>query len=320
MASFKSVQFVLAAALWCNVVPCVLCVVSSRQHHAALVSSDEQTGSEVVPVVSDTYFKIHQALNTNVSASSFVRAHAVADKYSRAVAFSLGVLTSIVISIVLFILCVGRWWMEEDALAKGDILAIEQSQETLNSSELPVPAPDMPDVSMSCTHEVESMHLFLPRVSCLVVLLLFQSISSMILDSSSHLFVEHTAIMAFLTMIVGLGGNVGGQSVVLAVRNFATGKRAELCHQSCVTVGIVCVILPVICLRLLMDTVSFSSLMTICISCTVIIVLASVFGFGLPFAMHRARIDPAHATPMVQVVMDIVGVSVVCAVGRVICG
>merc|ERR1719383_1596170 len=319
MASFMSFQSALAVALWCHCPSSVFCLSVSRQHHATDVSADEQASSEVIPEVSDAYLKMH-GMKNGASSASLARARRNDQRSSRAVAFCLGVMTSIVISIVSFVLFVARGWMQEDTSAKGTACDREQPQATSDSSQVEVPASNMPDVSMSCTQEVESMHLFWPRVSRLVVLLLFQSISSMILDSSSNLFVEHTAIMAFLTMIVGLGGNVGGQSVVLAVRNFATGKRADLCHQSCVTVGIVCVILPVICLRLLMDNVFFSSLMTICISCTLIIVLAGVIGFGLPFAMHRARIDPAYATPLVQVVMDIVGVSVVCAMGRVICG
>ena len=122
-ATFKSVQFVFATALWCNVVPCVTSVGSSRQQHATLVRSDEQTGSEVVPVVSDTYFQIQQALNTNVSGSSFIRARATADKYSHAVAFSLGVFTSIVINVVLFIFCIGRGWLEPRECQESEVVS-----------------------------------------------------------------------------------------------------------------------------------------------------------------------------------------------------
>lgn len=319
MASFMSFQSALAVALWCHCPSSVFCLSVSRQHHATDVSADEQASSEVIPEVSDAYLKMH-GMKNGASSASLARARRNDQRSSRAVAFCLGVMTSIVISIVLFVLFVAHGWMQEDTSAKGTACDREQPQATSDSSQVEVPASNMPDVSMSCTQEVESMHLFWPRVSFLVVLMLCQSISSMILDWSSNLFVEHTAIMAFLTMIVGLGGNVGGQSVVLSVRNFATGKKTEVCFQSWVTAGIVCFLLPVIFLRLLLDRVSFVSLVTICISCALIIVLASVLGFGIPFAMNKFRMDPAHATPVIQVVMDIIGVSVVCLVGKVICG
>ena len=69
--------------------------------------------------------------------------------------------------------------------------------------------------------EEGDLHKFWPRVSWLLALLFIQSISSFILKDYDDLLKEHRSIMYFLTMLVGAGGNAGGQSAVLAVRSIA---------------------------------------------------------------------------------------------------
>ena len=119
------------------------------------VSADEQASSEVIPEVSDAYLKMH-VMKNGASSASLARARKDDQRSSRAVAFCLGV--------------------------KGTACDREQPRATSDSSLVEVPASNMPDVSMSCTQEVESMHLFWPRVSFLVVLILCQNISSQVVN------------------------------------------------------------------------------------------------------------------------------------------
>ncbi len=65
--------------------------------------------------------------------------------------------------------------------------------------------------------EVESIHKLEDRMSWLVGLLILQSFSSIILSHFHTLIETHESIIFFLTMLVGAGGNAGGQSVVMAV-------------------------------------------------------------------------------------------------------
>ena len=62
------------------------------------------------------------------------------------------------------------------------------------------------------------------RVGMLVTLLVFQSASSVIIFSYQDLIASRPVIVAFLTMLVGAGGNAGNQSAVLVVRSLATGE------------------------------------------------------------------------------------------------
>jgi len=43
-----------------------------------------------------------------------------------------------------------------------------------------------------------------------------------------------------------------------------------------------------------------------------IVVISIVLGSLLPLAMNKLRIDPAHSSTTIQVVMDILGVSITC--------
>ena len=55
-------------------------------------------------------------------------------------------------------------------------------------------------------------------------LLVFQSCSSFILQANEAMINEHPAVIFFLTMLVGAGGNAGNQAAVRAIRYIAVGS------------------------------------------------------------------------------------------------
>jgi len=167
----------------------------------------------------------------------------------------------------------------------------------------------------SATEDLESMHLFWPRAGCLVGLLLVQSLSSLIMTGFDQLFVANPVLVFFLTMIVGTGGNVGGQTVVMAVRKLALGEEVGVCQEACVGLKLCAVLVPVAFIRCWAQQVSVSGSLTIAISVLLVVVIAALLGAGLPKMLFALSIDPAHATPMIQVVMDILGVCIICFTG-----
>jgi Mg/Co/Ni transporter MgtE len=52
----------------------------------------------------------------------------------------------------------------------------------------------------------------------------FQSTSSLVLDSYQDLLRDHLVVTLFLTMLVGAGGNAGNQSAIKVIRGLATGS------------------------------------------------------------------------------------------------
>ena len=55
-------------------------------------------------------------------------------------------------------------------------------------------------------------------------LLVFQSCSSFILQANQAMINDHPAVIFFLTMLVGAGGNAGNQAAVRAIRYIAVGS------------------------------------------------------------------------------------------------
>lgn len=62
------------------------------------------------------------------------------------------------------------------------------------------------------------------RAPLLLILLVLQSLSSYILEAFSDSIIKrHPSIVVFLTMIVGTGGNAGGQSAAAVLQGMASG-------------------------------------------------------------------------------------------------
>ena len=64
------------------------------------------------------------------------------------------------------------------------------------------------------------------RGGWLVLLLLVQSLSSLVIAHNQNLIKHHPTVVYFLTMLVGAGGNAGNQSAVNVVRSMAVCKAA----------------------------------------------------------------------------------------------
>eukprot|EP00397_Hematodinium_sp_SG-2012_P040800 GEMP01044776.1.p1 GENE.GEMP01044776.1~~GEMP01044776.1.p1 ORF type:complete len:207 (+),score=39.33 GEMP01044776.1:356-976(+) len=135
---------------------------------------------------------------------------------------------------------------------------------------------------------VENIQFFWPRLGWLIGLLLFQSLSSIVLKNFHEVMAAHPSIVYFLTMLVGAGGNVGGQSAVLVVRALATKRPVP----SQVILTAVALTLSMFC----------------------IVAVACSMGQFFPMFFYMVGIDPAHSSATVQVFMDISGITLTCII------
>jgi Mg/Co/Ni transporter MgtE len=133
-----------------------------------------------------------------------------------------------------------------------------------------------------------------------------------------QLFEANPVLIFFLTMIVGTGGNVGGQTVVMAVRKLALGEEVGICWETFAGLKLCAVLVPVAFIRCWAQQVSVPGSMTVAISVLAVTVIGALLGAGLPKTLFALSIDPAHATPMIQVVMDILGVCIICVTGMLL--
>ena len=152
----------------------------------------------------------------------------------------------------------------------------------------------------------------LGRGTWLVGLMVFQSLSSFILKRFESMLAQHHNVIFFLTMLVGAGGNAGGQSVVLVVRAIALGQPIPVWHQCFVGLMLACLVTMVGFARLLMQGVQVVTATALCLSLFTIVFSSVMIGTGLPFGLKAIGVDPAHASAAIQVTMDIFGIILTC--------
>ncbi|CAD7961627.1 unnamed protein product [Amoebophrya sp. A120] len=163
------------------------------------------------------------------------------------------------------------------------------------------------------------------RAMWLIGLLLLQSSGSAILANYSKLLMKHPSIVYFSTMLVGAGGNAGGQSVVYVVRKFAERKQINNLEllRTAMLLGLVIGVFA--CLRFLVQhfVVAWPHLDTafvLSFAASIIVFVGALLGAVLPQLFLLCRIDPAHASATIQVVMDLVALSLVCFIAHAFLG
>uniref|UniRef100_A0A7S1D0V7 SLC41A/MgtE integral membrane domain-containing protein n=1 Tax=Cyclophora tenuis TaxID=216820 RepID=A0A7S1D0V7_CYCTE len=155
------------------------------------------------------------------------------------------------------------------------------------------------------------------RGGWLVMLLVLQSMSSFIIKRNEDLLQQHRAIVEFLTMLVGAGGNAGNQASVGVIRGLAIGSirgnagvkaflRREFTVGLCLSLilGMAGLIRAAIFFTPWPETIAITS------SLFMIVMMSVLIGATLPLGMKLVGIDPAHSSTTIQVVMDILGVTV----------
>ena len=162
------------------------------------------------------------------------------------------------------------------------------------------------------------------RATWLLGLLVLQSLSSFVLEANEALIREHLVVTLFLTMLVGAGGNSGAQSSVHVIRGLATGQF------SCTLEAFTTVLQQQLRVGVLLGTALAAGgharvyltegipLDAFAIACSLFMIVnvSVLVGTSLPFALAWRGVDPAHAGTTVQVIMDVSGVALTCAVCR----
>ena len=162
------------------------------------------------------------------------------------------------------------------------------------------------------------------RVTWLVGLLALQSMSSLILSDYEGLIQAHPSIVFFLTMLVGAGGNAGNQAAVRIIRGLAVGSitpRTQwqfLRRELKMALAIGAIVTGVGFVRVAAFGTAPLDTLAITASLLVISFSSVVLGAALPLLLERLAIDAAHASTTIQVVMDISGVLIVCAISQAI--
>jgi len=168
--------------------------------------------------------------------------------------------------------------------------------------------------------------VLLDRAKWLVGLLVLQSCSSFILEENEALLQKHPVIVQFLTMLVGAGGNAGNQACVRVIRGLAVGSLNDSTMKQYLWAeasmgAFLCMILGVAgFVRAAVFLVPLKEMVCITITLFCIVAVSIFMGAFLPLTMKFLKIDPAHSSTTIQVVMDITGVLITVSVSSAILG
>ena len=153
------------------------------------------------------------------------------------------------------------------------------------------------------------------RAGWLVGLLVLQSCSSFILARNEALLESHLVIVQFLTMLVGAGGNAGNQASVRVIRGLAVGTLNErtlkpfLWTEAKMGLALSAILGLAGFLRAMVFMVPIAETVAITTSLYMIVISSVCIGALLPLVMYRCGLDPAHSSTTIQVLMDILGVT-----------
>jgi len=164
------------------------------------------------------------------------------------------------------------------------------------------------------------------RFPWLLGLMLVQSASGWVIEAFEGLISDHVVLAAFLTMLVGGGGNSSGQTIAELVRRLGAGEVAPSDFPRVfareVSVGIILALGLGLCtfprVRLLSIKADSVDAIAIALSYTLIVVLANAIAVVTVLTLDRYGHAAVGSPPVVQVLVDVLGITVACFVALIV--
>ncbi len=176
---------------------------------------------------------------------------------------------------------------------------------------------------------------FKSRIPWLLLLMISATFTGAIISSFEAKLAQCIALVAFIPMLMGTGGNSGSQTSVSVIRALSLGDIEfrdimrviwkEL--RVAVIVGIVLGIINFVKLYLIdflwlhtFDTgTELAEMATICLTLILVIIVAKLLGAVLPIVAKRCGLDPAvMASPLVTTILDAVSLLIYFGIAAVL--
>jgi len=156
--------------------------------------------------------------------------------------------------------------------------------------------------------------LYRARIMWLVLLVFGNIFSGAGISYFEDTLAANLTLMFFLPMLIASGGNAGAQSATLMVRALATGDVRFsdwgylILREAAVALALGLTMAAAVSLLGFWRGGSDLAL-TVSLSMICIVMIGSLIGMSLPFALERFKLDPATASaPLVTSIADVVGV------------
>ncbi len=177
--------------------------------------------------------------------------------------------------------------------------------------------------------------IFKNRLPWLMLLMLSATFTSMILTSFEDALATQAALIAFIPMLMGTGGNSGSQSSTAVIRSLSIGdtepRDVLIVLWKEIRVSVLCGI----CLslvnfgkmflldKLILGNSDITVMIALTVSATVlfVVVFAKIVGCTLPMLAEKIGIDPAvMASPLITTLTDAVSLIIYFTIARMLLG
>lgn len=156
--------------------------------------------------------------------------------------------------------------------------------------------------------------LFKKRIGWLLALIFVNVFSGAGMSYFKHTIEAMVSLIFFLPLLIGSGGNAGGQASTLMVRSMATGEIkltdwAKLLGKEFSVAGLMGISMGIAASALGFFRSGQEVAVVVAISMVIIVLAGSLIGMSLPFALRTLQVDPATASaPLVTSIADVSGV------------
>lgn len=153
------------------------------------------------------------------------------------------------------------------------------------------------------------------RIIWLLILIMAATLSGKILQKYSLALNSVIALVYFIPMLMGAGGNIGSQSSTLVIRALATGELTlnqwwkVISREACtgvilgVALGLTAFIIAVIFIGNTMLGI------TVGISVTIVVIVGNLAGAAVPLVFRYLKLDPAIVSaPLITTILDVTGI------------
>ncbi len=153
---------------------------------------------------------------------------------------------------------------------------------------------------------------FKKRIPWLLLLMVSAAFTGAIISSFEEALSVYSALIAFIPMLMGTGGNAGGQASVTVIRGLSMGEieYRDVPHVMWKEVRIaamcgVCLATANFAKLLFFDQVGLLVALTVSYTLVLVVLMAMVLGCVLPILAKRIGLDPAvMASPFITTIVD----------------
>ena len=170
------------------------------------------------------------------------------------------------------------------------------------------------------------------RIPWLLLLMLSATFTGQIIASFESKLAAIPVLIAFIPMLMGTGGNSGGQSSVTVIRGLAVGEienrdvwkviwKATRVALLCGAVLSVCNFIKIILVDNLLfgNGVSLEANLVVSLTLIATVIVAKIVGCALPVGAKKLGLDPAvMASPFITTVVDAVSLLIYFAIASII--